>query len=367
MPWDLKPPRPPHTKVYYVRGTYCGIKLDRSTGTGDRRAAARILETWRRQAERGEFERPASREPTFIDAATAYLRAGGSGSYLVPIMKAWQTMPLSGIDQIAIDTLAAELYPTGTAATRNRQVYTPVSSVLKHVGIEKRLKRPKGWQGNKSTSWLEPEQAFALFRAADEIEPEFGLLCRFLLYTGMRLGEALAIELRQVALDRAYVYLPDSKTGQPRGCHLPPVLMDALQAQPPRRAVAHSVPGRRWTKGEGGRSPRDAGVPFLEREGTERLFRFCDGSLLRSMLKQAMAAAELSFPRRQGGFHLFCHTYGSWMVHHGRLDTHGLVRTGRWAHADSADRYRHTMASPEAQRSDLLPVPPVTKRDRKRA
>ena len=32
-------------------------------------------------------------------------------------------------------------------------------------------------------------------------------------------------------------------------------------------------------------------------------------------------------PRRQGGFHIVCHTYGSWMHRFGKLDRHGLART----------------------------------------
>jgi len=360
MPWKLIPPRPGKTSVYYVRGKYLGIRLDHSTGTGEETAAKRIFGTWKKQAERGEFslQRKAdqSRRPTFVNAAKSYLQAGGSGLYLEPIMKAWRDRHADEIDQIALDALAVELYPTGTPATRNRQVYTPVSSVLKHAGNKQEFRRPKGWQGKKSTSWLEEDQAFALFRAADKLDPEFGLLCRFLLYTGMRLGEGLSRSLGDLRLERAYIYLPDSKTGEPRGCHLPSRLVEAFQAQPPRK----SNPIVRDKHGHilSGQPVIDAGVPFLERDPKARLFRFHDGGALRDMLKDAMKAAGLSFPRRQGGFHIFCHTYGSWMHRFGQLDTHGLTRTGRWADADSADRYVHTQASEEARRSDLLPTEP---------
>src|SRR5260370_1720045 len=47
---------------------------------------------------------------------------------------------------------------------------------------------------------------------------------------------------------------------------------------------------------------------------------------------------------------------GKRLSRYGSLDTFGLVRTGRWKSAESADRYNHTIASPEARRSDLLPV-----------
>lgn len=374
MPWKLIEP---HTRKdgkaitsYFVRGKYCGIRLNHSTGTGEEDAAERIFRSWKKQAEQGTFT-PPRRKPqsedrplTFSRAATAYMNAGGDGSYLTPIMNAWPDKLAIAIDQVAIDTLADELYPIGTAGTRNRQVHTPISAVLKHVGIEKKLRRPKGWKGKKGTSWLEPDQAFAIFAAADNVEPEFGLFCRFLCYTGMRLGEALRIELRQLKLERAYVYLPDSKTGEPRGCHLPPFLVKALNEQPPRKdrptVVTAVKKGHKGfiRGGRGvGRPVADAGVPFLERDGQARLFRYHAGGALRDMLADAMKKAGLTFPRRQGGFHIFCHTYGSWMHRYGNLDTHGLTRTGRWANADSADRYVHTGASEEAQRSNLLPVP----------
>ena len=53
---------------------------------------------------------------------------------------------------------------------------------------------------------------------------------------------------------------------------------------------------------------------------------------------------------------LFCHSYATWMTRYGELDTYGLVRTKRWKNAESADRYNHTIASPEARKADLLPV-----------
>jgi hypothetical protein len=74
------------------------------------------------------------------------------------------------------------------------------------------------------------------------------------------------------------------------------------------------------------------------------------------MLALAMQRTGLKFPHRQGGFHLFCHTCGTWMTRYGTLDTHGLVRTKRWKDPSSADRYNHTIASPEARRADLMPV-----------
>ena len=221
--WKLVPPRDGKTVNWYIRGKYLGIALDHSTGTTDRRAAATILATWKRQAERGEFHR--STEPakaTFLSAAVAYMQAGGERSFIEPILKSWGARPLETIDQVAIDTLANQLYPDAEASTRNRQVYTPVSAILKHVGIDRKIKRPKGAYGNQRTFWLKPDATFALLGAATAIDPEFGIFCTLLNYTGLRLSEALGLQCDQVDLSREFAYVPETKTGAPRAVYLPP-------------------------------------------------------------------------------------------------------------------------------------------------
>ncbi|RJO75463.1 MAG: site-specific integrase [Myxococcales bacterium] len=325
MPWKLVPPRTGKTPYWYVRGKYLGISLDKSTGASERRAAETIFRTWKRQAERGEFSQPRRDEPaaaTFLSAAVAYMQSGGERQFIQPILARWGEKPLDEIDQIAIDSIAAELYPKATAQTRNRQIYTPISAILKRAGIDKKIKRPKGWRGKKSVSWLEPEQAVALFAAADSRDAEFGLFLRLLFFTGLRLGEALRIQIRHVNLARAEVYIPETKNGEARMVHLPPDLVAALANHP---------------RG-------------LDRPSAERLIRYHAGGRLRDILKEAMAAARLSFPRRQGGFHIFCHTYGTLMARLGA----DLLETGRWKDRKSSDLYVHLDAKTEARKADSL-------------
>jgi integrase len=331
MSLKLKPPREGRSPYWYVRGIFLGVSLDRSTGTTERGTALLVLRKWEREIATGEYHAipEASVTPrTFLGAAVAYMKADGERAFLRPIIEytgpyAIRDMPLDDIDQLVIDRLAAALYPKGTAQTRNRQVYTPVSAVLKRAGIDKRIKRPKGWRGKKSISWLEPEQAIALFAAADTIAAEFGLFLRLLCATGMRLGEALAIKVGDVDLGHQTIYLPETKNGEPRSVYLPPQLV-AVLANHPRG---------------------------LDRPKQQRLIRYHAGGRLRDMLKEAMAKAGLSFPRRQRGFHLFCHTYATW-AHRGGLDNFGLVRTGRWKDPRSAERYLHTGINEEARVAD---------------
>jgi integrase len=366
MPLKLIPPRPGKTPNYAIRGTYLRVYVDRTAGTPDKQLATQALKDIKRSTERGDYAakaEPAVKAPlsqTFADAALAYLRAGGEGKYLSPIIEATgkhalRDRPLTEIDQIAIDNAASALYPGAPATTTNRQFYTPVSAVLKRAGIERKIKRPKGWRGSKATEWLEPEQAFPPIDAAYEVEPEFGLFCLTLLYTGMRLGDPIKVKLRDLKLGEALLYVPDTKNGEPRPVHLPPVVVQAFRDQPPRMARPRKAPGVALANGAAGQSRRSAGMPFLDRNPDEKLFRFHIGGRLRKLLANAMKRAGLKFQRRQGGFHLFCHTYGTWMTRYGDLDTYGLVRTGRWRDPDSADRYNHTIASPEARRADLMP------------
>jgi hypothetical protein len=97
-------------------------------------------------------------------------------------------------------------------------------------------------------------------------------------------------------------------------------------------------------------SQAGAGVPFLKRNPDDRLFRFHQGGRLRKLLAHAMANAGLSFPKRERGFHLFCHTYGTWLMRCG-MDNYALARvTGRWKDPRSAEPYLHNLVSSEARR-----------------
>lgn len=154
MPLKLKPPREGKTKNYQIRGTHLGVYIDRTSGTPVEAIARQVLNKVKRDIERGaltdapvEANEPA--EKTFDEAALSYIKSGGDGQYLGtfdPNCGTWvggvlskltgKTLP--EITQQVIDECAVALYPTGSAATRNRQVYMPVSAVLKHAALTSR-------------------------------------------------------------------------------------------------------------------------------------------------------------------------------------------------------------------------------------
>src|SRR5262249_23311421 len=91
--------------------------------------------------ELSEFALPG--ELTFVSAAISYMNAGGKRRPLTPLLKYFEHKPLKQIDQAAIDAAAATLMPRATAATRNREICTPISAVLTGIPFYRRARRTK--------------------------------------------------------------------------------------------------------------------------------------------------------------------------------------------------------------------------------
>lgn len=320
MPLKLVPPTPNRSPFWRVRGTYIGIRIDRSTKTSERKVAAKLLAKWKEDIERGAYARPD--DPTFASAALAYMQAGGERRFIKPLLKYFGNRLLAEIGQTEIDNAAAAIYPNGSVTTRNRQVYSPISAILKRAGVEKAIKRPKGWRGRARPHWLSTEQAWALIDAAKDTNPRFASLLVFLFYCGPRLSEALRLEWSDVDLGSAVAILGHTKNGEPQSCHLPPVVVAELAGME-----------RKW----------------------KTVFGFSKAGRLYALLAAAEKASGVSIPPGVA-FHVCRHSYGAWMRRHAGLDTSGLVATGRWKDRSSAAVYEHVNTTEEARRADLLPT-----------
>lgn len=348
MPLELRAPRKGKTPSWTVRGTYLGVHVERSTKTSSKRLAQQFLKKWESEIERGEFA--TENKPTFLAAAVNYMKASGERKFVKPLLDHFGEVPLRLINQAAVDAAAIEIYPEQTPATRNRQVYTPVSAILKHAGIEFKFRRPKGSRGRVVTRWLWPEQAFRIFTAARAINPEFAILLELLCYTGPRLSEGLSILCDDVRLGENFAFIGRTKNGDPRPVFLPPHLVASLANHP---------------RG-------------LKRPG-QRLFRFHKGGALSYLLEAACSiACNVPKPARVKhgpraprpsyeldwvNFHTFCHTWATWMRRYGGVDELGLVETGRWRDRQSASRYAHSVVGESARKAALLPTPVTSSKD----
>ena len=340
MPLKVIAPRNSKTKNLYVRGTYLGVAVDKSSGTNKRSVANAILKRIEGEIERGGYGvRTGRKSPTFLSAAVAYLEAGRRKRYVAKLIKHFGESPLYEIDQAAIDDAAVALHPNAGPGTRNAAVYTPVSAILHHAGVELKMKRPKGAKGRIVTDWLRSEDADALIMAADQIGAEFGTLLRSLLYTGLRLGEVLAWQWSDLK-PRRRCSLNSARERRHRvpDVRLRPDLVAALRAMRPA-------------------------------EGRGRVFRYHQGGHLKHLLTRSkLAALGLACPARRPigwrvpdnrlafvNFHTFRHTFATWMRRYGGLDVKGLVATKNWRDERSASRYAHAVTTEEWNRVDRLP------------
>ena len=332
---DLKlvPPKAGRTSYFHMRGSYLGHSVNRSTRTGDRKTAAKILAALKRQIERGGYAEEAG--PTFSNAATKYMRDQGERRFLTPILLEIGHMPLSKIDADVIESAAIAIYPDATPATRNRQVYTPILAVLKKSKILIAIDRPKGANGTPRQDWLTKEEAGKLIAAAWSRHPRFAALLTFLLYTGCRLSEALRLQVADIHVDEEYAHIGITKNGKPRGAFLPPIVLQAIR-------LALAEPGNAtWNRPE---VPRAKGSVFcLTKSGA-----------LYKLLAEIEKVAGVEIPANVS-FHVFRHSYGAWCRRYGKLDRAGMVATGAWASSQGAASYDHIEISAAARAVLLFP------------
>lgn len=324
MPLKLEAPKAGRSPNWRIRGTYLKCYIDESTGSPDRRFAAQKLRELKARIERGELA--PNTGPTWAEAMTAYLEANkgrlskGTVTFLDKLLTYWGETPLASIKQMGVDTCAASLYPDASAATRNRQVYTPMMAVARHIKHPLELTRPKGANGTRRACFLTDDQLFRLLDAAEAQSPALGALMHVLAYCGPRLSEALSILCDDVDLSQRRAFIRDTKNGEPQMLHLPPPVVAAL-----------------------------ANLPLgLDRTG-ERVFRqWTKGGHLRDLMLKAYRAAGVD---PQGApAHILRHTYATNMKALG-VD---LLFTGRWKSRQASDGYAHVTG--EARKADLLPT-----------
>lgn len=292
---------------WYLRGSVRGTPVDESTGVADRRRALEIRA--KRETElldASVFGRRAV--STFLQAAVAYLESGGERRFMKPLLDYFGTTRLAVIDQAAIDAAARKLYPGRKPSTVNRQLYTPVSAVLRYAARSKlcdlhELARPRQPEG--VVRWLRHDEAEALLAAyADHVRP-IGV---FMLFTGVRRGEALALDWRDVDLPRCEVMIRDTKNGEPRAV---PLYSRAV-------AALANLPGER----------------------TGAVFRTADGQPYLTSFKTAHNAACRRVGIEAFRIHDWRHTWATWH-YAANHDLAGLKKLGGWKSDRMVLRYAH--------------------------
>lgn len=247
----LKLAKRPGSHHWQITGTLRGIRVRESTGTDSRaHAEALLAERQKSILDRDVYGERAT--ATFAEAVNLYLDLGGEARYLAPLVQRWGTQRLAAITPLEIGRTGRALYPGVAASTLNRQLYTPTIAVLSaaaEAGLCARpdIARPKQRRtlveaasdewimtvllAPPRTAWADDSRGRQRFEAARR---RLRALVMLMTLTGARISEAVALQWRQVQLerDKPEALLGRTKNGEPRRVPLGPALVDALQALP---------------------------------------------------------------------------------------------------------------------------------------
>ena len=301
--------------IWYMRGTVRGQTVDASTKTADKAQAEQVLALTAHRLFAGSVgvKVPAS----FREAAAGYVRGGGDDKYLPRLVEHFGARALAEIGQAEVEDAARVLYPDAAPSTINRQVFTPVSAVLTHAAKRRLCDKPafdRPEQPRGRVRWLTHEEADRLIEnAAEHLQP----LLTFLLFTGCRVGEAMALDWRDVDLDRAHATFLETKNGERRGIPLHAKALLSLADLPHRSGAVFRRPD---------------GMAYAEREDS-------GGQIKTGFATACRRAGILEFHP-----HDCRHTWATWHYAANR-DLVALMRLGGWKSMSMVLRYAHIDAS----------------------
>lgn len=326
MPLKLVRSRKDEDGPWYVRGSVRGRRIEESTGTRDRKRAEEFRA--RREAELlDEAIHGRAAVATFAHAAASYLEFGGEARFMKPLLDYFGKTKLVRIDQSAIDACARSLMPQAKPSTLNRQIYTPISAVLKHAHTrgmceDRAIERPTQPPGK--TRWMTVEEANRLLAACGaHLKP----IVTLMLYTGARVSEAIYLDWKEVDLERRHVIYLDTKNGLDRGVPLHPKAVEALTAIKHREGPVFLTP---------------KGKPYAERDR--------EGGQIKTAFRRAAKAADLTGVTP----HTCRHTWATWHYLQHR-DLLALMHLGGWQQMSMVQRYAHVNVANLGPSIDALP------------
>lgn len=248
----------PGGKVWYYRGTVAGRELHRSTKTASKAVAQRIANKAETDAFQSHLD--PGKALTFVQAAFLYRKAEKGDRFLAPVENYWREIKVSEINAGRIAQAAVEMFPSVSAATRNRAVIVPTLAVINHAAelghchklTMRRFKVERKERAPVTLEWLDAFMAYA--------SPELGALACFMFATGARIREALAVTWDDIDFQERLVTIRQTKVKKERKAHIQDRLLVALaNLQRTDPVFGFRVPPRRsWE-----RTARRAGIRQL--------------------------------------------------------------------------------------------------------
>jgi integrase len=217
--------------IWHYRGAVAGDYLRGSTGTADKKDAARIASTIQHEHLNRHLDGPKD-SLTFPQAVQLYLKAGKSDAYLAKIEDYWRDEKVKHMKPGLIRQSAIDLYPGRSGATWNRQVITPTQAIINHCAdLElcapiriKRFKFEKKIKAPVTVEWLDSFCAHA--------RPLTAALATFMFATGCRISEAMRLEWSDIDFKQRTILVVKTKAKRQRLPHMPARLLVALANLP---------------------------------------------------------------------------------------------------------------------------------------
>jgi len=342
----LKLVRRPGSLNWILRGSVRGLRVNESTKTPDK-DAAEIIRIIRERSLLEESIFGKKVNVTFQEAADAYLHGGGSARYLSKLTDLLGPKPLREINQRDVDALAFKVYRHALPETRNRQCYTPFIAVWNYAVKNdwadlRKWQRPRKAKGTatRRTSSRSGNRPVEYERAAifvSNMSPAPAMVMTALFYTGMRPIELFTLEATDVNVEKRWIVVGSSKTGEPRGVpmheFLVPLFKSLLKRSDRRRQVFRTFKGHPYT-----------------------IFEAGGGQLKGSIDGTRKRLAEASTPILDISPYTARHTVSTQMVVNG---VHPPIKDQIFRHAvdDMSRHYTDVPREPLLQAINTLPVP----------
>lgn len=257
-------------ETLWVSGTINGVRIRESTGHTSQERARQ----WAAKRE-WELEQEATFGAeavfTFGAALNLYIEGGGEQRFLMPLLDEWERKLIKDIHPGDVVDLANRLYPDAGAATKNRQVITPVIAIFRYAAkrgkaapiLVERFETKRIIKRKTATwEWVGKFVAIA--------KPKLVALALFLASTAARVGDALALEWADVDTEAGTALLRDTKNGEDRLVTLLPVVREAIKGLPRRGKKVFQFYDRSDVRRQVITACKAAGIEYIPTHGIGR-------------------------------------------------------------------------------------------------
>lgn len=268
----------PRNKTWWVSGTINGKRVRESTGHTDKKRAQQWASKRQWELEQVSVFGPES-VLTFGAAMNYYIEGGGEQRFLMPLLDEWEHRLVKDIAPGDVIDLANKLYADAGAATKNRQVITPVMAIIRFNAqrgrcaplLVKRFETKKIVKRRTATwEWVGKLAAVA--------KPKIVALALFIPNTAARIGDALKLKWGSVDLDKGEAVLLDTKNGEDRIVRLYPQTVEALRAIRPKKVTGKEAVFQFYDRSDVARqlktACKKAGIEYIPTHGIGRRLFF---------------------------------------------------------------------------------------------